>query len=159
MCAVAYEASNEILMMSPVLAPTRLGARESCWCADCRPCIFVSLVCLWRWLNCIYQDTFNSTHSVVASYKPSMLVTWVRFPVCAFCCGPPRQAKKTGATLLDLRAGSILPGFFGLAHPANNDTSTHMHEALNISRVFRADLHPGSRRASSCVSGCACASF
>ena len=25
-----------------------------------------------------------STHSVVASYKPPMLVTWARFPVCAF---------------------------------------------------------------------------
>ena len=28
----------------------------------------------------------NRTHSVVASYKPSMLVTGVRFPVCAFLC-------------------------------------------------------------------------
>ena len=28
----------------------------------------------------------NRTHSVVASYKPSMLVTGARFPVCAFPC-------------------------------------------------------------------------
>ena len=28
----------------------------------------------------------NCTHSVVASYKPSMLVTGARFPVCAFPC-------------------------------------------------------------------------
>ena len=27
--------------------------------------------------------TRKSTHSVVASYKPPMLVTWARFPVCA----------------------------------------------------------------------------
>ena len=27
---------------------------------------------------------YHRTHSVVASYKPSMLVTGVRFPVCAF---------------------------------------------------------------------------
>ena len=26
----------------------------------------------------------SSTHSVVVSYKPSMLVTWARFPVCAY---------------------------------------------------------------------------
>jgi hypothetical protein len=35
----------------------------------------------------MYGKNFgNCTHSVVASYKPSMLVTGVRFPVCAFAC-------------------------------------------------------------------------
>ena len=30
-----------------------------------------------------FAREYQRTHSVVASYKPPMLVTWVRFPVCA----------------------------------------------------------------------------
>ena len=49
----------------------------------------------------------HSTHSVVASYKPSMLVTGARFPVCAFfarrfgsrrsACRAVQQSKQENA--------------------------------------------------------------
>ena len=37
--------------------------------------------------NANFWDKHHSTHSVVVSYKPSMLVTGVRFPVCALRLG------------------------------------------------------------------------
>ena len=44
-----------------------------------------SLMNMWTLCTC-GQLLGNRKHSVVASYKPSMLVTGVRFPVCALLC-------------------------------------------------------------------------
>ena len=45
--------------------------------------MFIIAVRHWRRARLRMFDKKDSTHGVVASYKPSMLVTRVRFPVCA----------------------------------------------------------------------------
>ena len=74
---------RHFLQRSPCLYPTNIptkGSRPLCLPWYPRNALAVALP---NWI-------IRSTHSVVASYKPPMLVTWVRFPVCAFC-----QATKT----------------------------------------------------------------
>ena len=53
-----------------------------------------SLMNMWTLCTC-GQLLGNRTHIVVASYRPSMLVSGVRFPVCALLCACIRHPDET----------------------------------------------------------------
>ena len=105
-------------------------------------------------LNCfgITSPFSVSTHSVAASYKPSMLVTWVRLPVCAEtavaredCMGRRGEAVATlqladYCRFVPWQVCDLSPKAFSTSH---NSRTSDLVESFQICRLWFGPIFTG----------------